>query len=67
MSVAKVIEVIASGDSYDSAIDAGIAQASSTVENIESVWVKDHSMRVANGSVSEHRVHLKVTFMVKGS
>ncbi|MPZ52729.1 MAG: dodecin domain-containing protein [Acidimicrobiia bacterium] len=67
MSVAKVIEVIAAGDSYESAINAGVAQASSTVDNIESVWVKDHSLRVADGSVSEHRVHLKVTFMVKGS
>ncbi len=67
MTVAKVIEVIASGGSYESAIEAGVTQASSTVDNIESVWVQDHSLQVADGSVTEHRVHLKVTFIVAGS
>lgn len=67
MAVAKVIEIIGAGDSYQSAIDAGLAQAAGSVENIESVWVKDHKLRVADNAVVEHRVNLKVTFIVKGS
>lgn len=67
MSVAKVIEIIGAGDSYQGAIDAGIAQAARSVDDIESVWVQNHSLRVVDNAITEHRVNLKVTFIVKGS
>jgi len=65
MSTAKIIEITAeSPKSYDDAIDKGIADASRTIENIRSVWVKDHEVVVDNGSATQHRVNMKVTFVV---
>ena len=66
MSVAKVIEISSeSKDSFDAAIKAGIEKASSSVENIESAWVKDQVVLLQNGLVSGYRVHMNVTFLLK--
>jgi hypothetical protein len=66
MSVAKVIEISAeSKDSFDAAIKAGIEKASTTVENIESAWIKDQVVLLQNGLVSGYRVHMNVTFLLK--
>lgn len=66
MSVAKVIEISAeSNESFDAAIKAGIEKASSSVENIESAWVKDQIVLAKNGQVRGYRVHMNVTFLLK--
>ncbi len=65
MSVAKVIEVIASSTkSFDEAIRSGIESANKTVGNVKSAWVKDHNVVIENGKISEYRVVLKVTFIL---
>ena len=66
MAVAKIIEVTASStDSFEEAIRAGIAKASETVRNIQGAWVKEQKVRVdGQGSISEFRVDLKVTFLL---
>ena len=67
MSVAKVIEIIAtSKDSFEDAIKQGVARASDTIKGVAAAWVKDHSVEVTNGKVTEYRVTLKVTFVLKG-
>lgn len=66
MTVAKTIEISStSTTSFDDAVSAGIASASNTVKNIKSAWVKDQSVSVENGAVTEWRVNLKVTFVVE--
>ena len=66
MSVAKVIEISAkSKDGFDAAIKAGIEKAASSVENIESAWVKDQVVLMNNGLPSSYRVHMNVTFLLK--
>lgn len=66
MSVAKVTEIIASSDkSFEDAVQQGISRASKTLKNISSAWVKDQNVLVANGKVTEFRVVLKVTFVLK--
>ena len=66
MSVAKVVEIISSSkESFDDAIKAGVERASKTLENIQSAWVKDQKVSVANGKISEYRVTLKVTFILE--
>lgn len=66
MSVAKVIEISAeSNESFDAAIKAGIEKASSSVENIESAWIKDQIVLAKNGQVRGYRVHMNVTFLLK--
>ena len=68
MSVAKVIEIIASSkDSFEDAVKQGVARASESVTGVASAWVKDQSVAVNNGKVTEYRVTLKVTFVLKAS
>ncbi|HBS27244.1 MAG TPA: dodecin domain-containing protein [Gammaproteobacteria bacterium] len=67
MSIAKVTEIISTSDkSYDDAVSQGVARATKTLKNVKSAWVTDHSVSVAgDGSISEHKVRLKVTFVLK--
>ncbi len=65
-SVAKIIEVTSSSTkSIEDAVETGIAKADSTLDHIEGAWVQDIKCVVKNGKVSEWRVNLKVTFLLK--
>ena len=67
MSVAKVIEIISSSSkSFDDATRKGISRASETISGITGAWVKDQSVEVSKGKITEFRVILKVTFLLKG-
>ncbi len=66
MSVAKHIEITASSSkSFEAAIEKGIKKMSKTIDNIEGAWIKDQKVVVKDGQVSEYRVAMKVTFVVK--
>jgi flavin-binding protein dodecin len=66
MSVAKTIEISAeSADGFDAAIKSGIEKAGTTVENIQSAWIKDQVVLTENGKISGYRVHMNVTFLLK--
>jgi flavin-binding protein dodecin len=66
MSVAKTIEISAeSADSFDAAIKSGIEKAGSTVDNIQSAWIKDQIVLTEKGKVRAYRVHMMVTFGLK--
>ena len=65
MSVAKIIEISSeSPNSFEEAIQNGIARASKTMHNIKSAWVKEQHVVVDNGKVSLFRVDLKITFVL---
>lgn len=65
MSVAKISEISSSSTkSYEDAIENGIARANKTLNGIKSAWVKDHQVSVKGGKVTEHRVVLKITFIL---
>ena len=65
MSVHKVIEVLANtGTSWEDAAQQAVADACKTIRNIESVYVKDLSVRVDNDKISEYRLNAKITFRV---
>ncbi len=65
MSVAKISEISSSSTkSYEDAIENGIARANKTLNGIKSAWVKDHQVSVKGGKVTEHRVVLKITFVL---
>jgi dodecin len=67
MSVAKVIEIIANSKvSFDDAVRQGVSRASDTLHDITAAWVKDQSVIVSAGKVTEYRVTMKVTFLLKG-
>jgi dodecin len=68
MSVAKVIEIIStSGKSFDDAVSKGISRASQTISGITGAWVKDQSVEVSKGKITEYRVIMKLTFVLKGA
>lgn len=63
MSVVKVIEVIASSEkSVEDAIQNAVNEASKTVDNIDSVWVKDIKAHVKNKKVTTYGVITKISF-----
>jgi flavin-binding protein dodecin len=65
MSVAKTVEIVTSSTSgIEDAVRSGIAKVSETVKNIEGAWIKDTKAVVRDGSVTEWRVTLAVTFIV---
>lgn len=66
MAIAKIIEVSASSTvGFEDAVSSGIAKAAETVSGISGAWVKDMKVKVRDGKVSEWRVHLSITFIVK--
>ena len=66
MAVLKVIEVLASSSNgWEDATKQGIIEASKSVKNIESAYVKEHSVNVEGGQVTQYRVNLKITFRVE--
>ena len=68
MSVARVTEISASSEkSFDDAVKQGIKRASKTLDGITSAWVADQEVSVKNGSITEYRVRMKITFILKAS
>jgi len=66
MAVAKVTEITASSaKGFEDAIQAGVTRASKTLEHIRGAWIKDLKVVVGNGRVTEYRVRMKVTFVLK--
>ncbi len=66
MSVAKVTEIIASSNKgFDDAITNGIKRANKTLKNIKGAWIKDQQVTVVEGKITEYRIVMKVTFVLK--
>lgn len=65
MAIAKVSEIISSSKkSFDDAIKDGIRRASKTLKNVKGAWIKDQKVVVENGTITEYRVILRVTFVL---
>lgn len=66
MSFAKTIEMSAqSPNGFQEAAERGAERANETLENIQSIWVKDQELSMDNGKIVGYKVHLKVTFQMK--
>lgn len=67
MAVARVTEIKASSTkSFDDAINQGVNRAVKTLENVTAAWVASQEVKVnEKGKISEYRVLLKVTFILK--
>jgi flavin-binding protein dodecin len=66
MSIAKVIEILAEGDSIEKAVEAAVAEAGRTVRNIRSVYIADMQAIVRDGKVKKYRVNARISFIVGG-
>lgn len=66
MAVLKVIEILAnSNKGWEDAAQQAVAEASKSVKNIKSIYIKEQSATVADGKIANYRVNVKVTFEVK--
>ena len=66
MSVAKVIELTAeSSESWEAAAQEAVKEASKTIDNIKSLYVKDMLAGTDGDEITSYLVNAKVTFMVK--
>jgi flavin-binding protein dodecin len=64
--VAKVTEIIASSSkSFDDAVAKGIARANKTLKAVQGAWIDNMKVKVNNGKITEYRVNMKVTFVLK--
>ena len=67
MSVAKVSEITASSTkSFEDAIQKGISRATKTLDKVQGAWIQDQEVVVEGGKITEYKVRMKVTFVLKG-
>ena len=62
-SIKQVIEILASSDkSFEDALQRAVAQLSTSVPNISSLYIKDQSCKVRDNRIVEYRITAKVSF-----
>ena len=65
MSVARVTEITAtSTNSFEDAIQEGVARATDTLRNVRSAWIKEQQVPITDGAISEYQVNMMVTFVL---
>jgi dodecin len=65
MSVVKFIELSGrSSESFADAVRQTVERASSTIRNVQSVWVKEFEAVVENNQVTQFQVIVKLSFLV---
>ncbi|MDR8393243.1 dodecin family protein [Aliifodinibius sp. S!AR15-10] len=64
MSLAKVIEVLAEGNSVEEALENAVTQAAKTVHSIKNVYLQETQGIVEDNKVVRYRVNAKVTFVL---
>ena len=66
MSVARVTEIKSSSKkSFEDAVEKGVERACETLSNVKGAWVAEQDVKVDDGKISEYRVLMKVTFVLK--
>jgi flavin-binding protein dodecin len=67
MAIVKVIELLAeSSDSWEEAARYAVLEASKTIRNIRSVYVKDLQATVEGYEIRTFRLCAKISFVVEG-
>ncbi|MEX0929130.1 MAG: dodecin family protein [Balneolales bacterium] len=65
MPIIKVIEVIASSNkSFDDATRNAVKEASSTIKNIQSIYIKEMKAYVDNNEITSFGVNALISFEV---
>jgi len=65
MSIAKVIEVLAEGDSIEAAVQSAVSEAAETVRGIKHLYVESVQALVEGDVVVKYRVNAKLTFVIE--
>lgn len=68
MALLKVIELLAeSKKSWEDAAQNAVAEASKTIRNIRSIYIKDFNAEVENGKITSWRLNCKISFEKDGN
>ena len=66
MSVAKVTEISSSStESFEHAIEEGVERANKTLDKVKGAWINEMKIDVEDGKITNYRVNMKVTFVLK--
>ncbi len=66
MSLVKVIEVLAqSKESWEDAAKQALIEASKTVRNIKSIYIREFQAIVEDNKIVEYRLNAKISFLVE--
>ncbi len=64
--VVKVIEVLAQSDkSWEDAAQNAITEASKSIRNIKSIYIKEKSAKVTDNKISRYRITAKISFIIE--
>jgi len=68
MAVVKVIEVLAqSPKGWEDAAQEALTEVGKTIQDIQSIYVRDLQAVVENGRITKYRLNAKVSFVVRDS
>jgi len=66
MSMLKVIEVLAESDkSWEDAAQQAVADASKTLRNVKSIYLKNIEANVENGRIAKYRINANISFVLE--
>ena len=66
MSVARITEISAkSSTSFEDAVQEGIQRATTTLRNVQSAWIKEQQVNIANEQVESYQVNMLITFVLE--
>ena len=66
MSVAKITEIHSSSTtSFEDAVQSGLARAEKTLRHVSGAWIKSQKVMCEEGKITEYRVLMKVSFVLK--
>jgi flavin-binding protein dodecin len=65
MAIAKVIEVISEGKTFEEAMESAVSEAQKTVRDIKHVYVEGIQALIEEGKIAKYRVNAKVTFVIE--
>ena len=65
MAVARVTEISSTSEnSFEDAVQQGVARATKTLRNVRSAWVKEQRVEITNDKISKYQVNMMVTFVL---
>ena len=66
MSVARITEISStSNQSFEDAIQQGIARATQTLRNVRSAWIKEQEVEIQNDRIAAYKVNMLITFVLE--
>jgi len=65
MSVVKVIEIHAEGNTIEAAAESALTEAAKSVDQIKSLYIQDIQAIVEKNKIVKYRIHTKISFVIK--